>query len=210
MKAKLWIAFTCLAMVAYLLVSCTTDESGILVGTWLANDMEDRLIFRDDGTFTSETDNAGTWEEFLSGTYTYAQDVNQLTFTSNGSDIVQNLILNGAQDTLGIALDAFLGGDTATLLGTWTSTQTVSTLTVTREWVFTASTVSYTVTTSTPPATDTDTGTVSINAVVGTFTITSSSDPADLPNDTYDYIVLGDGVVITDPNDMDITYYLKQ
>jgi hypothetical protein len=61
-----------------------------------------------------------------------------------------------------------------------------------------------------PPTTDTYNGDVSINTVANTFTVTFSDDTINLPNDTYDYLVLGDGVVITDPNDMEITYYEKQ
>jgi hypothetical protein len=46
--------------------------------------------------------------------------------------------------------------------------------------------------------------------VANSFTVSFSGDPGNFPNDTYDYLVLGDGVVITDPNNMEITYYKKQ
>jgi hypothetical protein len=102
--------------------------------------MGDRLIFRDDGTFASEMFNGATWNEFMSGTFVYIQSAHELTLTVNGNDLVQNLILNLSYGTLGMALDAYIGGDTSTLLGTWTSTQVIesSSLSVTRTWTFDA------------------------------------------------------------------------
>jgi hypothetical protein len=215
MKLKLWVFSILIVTVVAFLVACTDDGACLLLGTWLANDMEDRLIFNDDGSFSSERDNGGTWEVFMSGTYVYSQSENRLTLTSSGTDVVQNLILNSSQDRFGIALDAFLGGDTSTLLGTWTSTQSAPSLSDTRTWTFTATqvwyTISVTIGTDPPLITNYD-GNVAIDTVAGTFDVTSSSDPdpGDFPNGTYEYLVLGDGVVITDPNDMEITYYDKQ
>jgi len=213
MKSKLWVFSILILTVFAFLVACTDDGACLLVGTWLANDMEDRLIFNEDGSFSSEIDNGGTWEVFMSGTYVYSQSGNQLTLTVNGNDIVQNLILNSSQDRFGMALDAYLGGDTATLLGTWTSTQSAPSLSDTRTWTFSATQVWYTVSVTigtNPPSTDENNGNVDIDTVLGNFEVTSSTDPVDFPNGTYNYLVLGDGVVITDPNDMEITYYDKQ
>jgi hypothetical protein len=220
MGKKLFITLFCIPVVFIFFIACTdggglVGDSGLLIGIWLANDLVDRLIFRDDGTFVSETFNGATWDEFISGTFVYIQSDNELTLTVNGNDLIQNLILNSSQDTLGMALDAYTGGDTATLLGTWTSTQVIesSSLSVTRTWTFGVSKVWYDKTVkigTNPPTTDTYNGDVSINTVANTFTVTFSDDTINLPNDTYDYLVLGDGVVITDPNDMEITYYEKQ
>jgi hypothetical protein len=220
MVKKLIIAVFFILLVSFYFIGCTNDgglvgDSDLLVGTWVANDMQDRLIFNDDGTFVSEVFNGGTWDEFMGGSFAFIQSDDELTLTVNGNDIVQNLILNSGGDTFGTALDAFTGGDTATLLGTWTSTQvTVSpSLSVTRTWTFGATTVSYKETVKigiNPPSTNTYTGDVTIDTVANNFTVSNSSDPLSFQNDIYDYLVLGDGVVITDPDDMEITYYEKQ
>jgi hypothetical protein len=98
MGKKLFITLFCIPVVFIFFIACTdggglVGDSGLLIGIWLANDLVDRLIFRDDGTFVSETFNGATWDEFISGTFVYIQSDNELTLTVNGNDLIQNLTL---------------------------------------------------------------------------------------------------------------------
>jgi hypothetical protein len=211
---KKHVALICVAagVIACLLLisSCTTEEgsndNGMLLGVWLSNDADERWTFNSDDTFLCETF-TGTWDPFMSGTFSYSDTTHKLTLNSGGT-IIMDLLLNAGGDRMAQGVDALRGGDTATLLGTWVGENRLPSATHTRTWTFTAGTISLHQVVS-GITDDTANGTVTIDTVGKTFTVSGSDDTLTLSNGIYDYMVIGDGVTISDDAGQPVEYFDK-
>ena len=193
-----------------LISSCTTGGEGsdndMLLGVWLSNDADERWTFNSDGTFLVETLN-GSWDTFMNGTFSYNDTTHKLSLDSGGT-IVMDLLLSAAGDRMAQGVDALRGGDTATLLGTWVGENVLPSATHTRTWTFASGTISlHEVITGLTD--DTANGTVVINTVAKTFTVSGSTDTSTLSNGIYNYIVIGSGVTISDEPGDSLEYFDK-
>jgi hypothetical protein len=187
-----------------LLFSCTTatNDNDMLVGTWLSNDVDERWTFRSDDTFLVETDPGTGWGDFMNGTFTYIDADHQLTLYSGGT-IIMDLLLNATHDRMAQGVEALRGGDTGTLLGTWEGEVILPSATQTHTWIFSAGSLTYNEKiTGSFPVDETANASVTIDTIGMDFTVSSSDNTSVLPNANYEYIIIGDGVVISDPDNL--------
>ena len=193
-----------------LISSCTTGGEGsdndMLLGVWLSNDADERWTFNSDDTFLTEIF-TGSWDTFMNGTFSYNDTTHKLSLNSGGT-IVMDLLLNAAGDRMAQGVDALRGGDTATLLGTWVGENELPSATHTRTWTFTSGTVSLHVV-ITGSIDDTATGTVAIDTFAKTFTVSDSTSTSTLSNGIYNYMVIGNGVTISDDPADPLEYFNK-
>lgn len=206
------ITATLMILLLTLLAACDPSASpNALVGTWVRSDGEERWIFRTDDTFDNDMYDGSTWTTFMSGTYDYNPSPATLTLTpSSSGTFSMALILNPSADRMVQGLDALSGGDASTLVGTWEGTlETTSGDTLTNTWTFTSGTpdeVSHT-----NSAANSGSGEVSIDTTAKEFTVSSSDNTSAsvLPDGTYSYLVIGDGITIAEPTES-IVYFDKQ
>ena len=186
--------------------SCTTgNDNGMLLGVWLSNDADERWTFNSDDTFLVETF-TGSWNPFMDGTFSYSDTTHQLTLNSGGA-IIMDILLNASVDRMAQGVDALRGGDTSTLLGTWVGTNQLPTATHTRTWTFASGTISlHEVVTGFTD--NTGSGNVAIDTVGKTFTVSSSTGTT-LSNGVYNYMVIGDGVTVSDDAGQPLEYFDK-
>jgi hypothetical protein len=178
----------------------------MLLGIWLSNDADERLTFYSDDTFLVETF-TGSWNPFMNGTFSYSDTTHQLTLNSGGT-IIMDLLLNTSVDRMAQGVDALRGGDTSTLLGTWVGTNRLPSSTHTRTWTFTSGTISLHEVVS-GISDNSASGTVVIDTVGKTFTVSSSTNTSTLSNGTYNYMVIGDGVTVSDDSGQLLEYFDK-
>lgn len=191
--------------------SCVTTGGGndntMLVGTWLSNDLNERWTFNSDGTFVNEIFTT-VWEEFISGTYSFSSSSTELTANTAAGTFVFTLLLDDSGNLFAYGTDACIGGITSTLLGNWVGTAVWPTLTHTNTWIFTGSSVTYHVIIT--GLTDySNTGDVVIDTVGKTFTVSNSTNPIQLSNGTFDYMIIGSGISIADNPGDDPDYFNK-
>ena len=195
---------TCLLLIS----SCTTDGEGndndMLLGVWLSNDADERWTFNSDGTFLVETF-TGSWNPFMNGTFSYSDTTHQLTLNSGGT-IIMDLLLNASGDRMAQGVDALRGGDTGTLLGTWVGENRLPSATHTRTWTFTAGTISLHEVVS-GISDDSASGTVVIDTFGKTFTVSGSTGASTLSDGIYNYVVIGDGVTVSDDQGEPLEYF---
>ena len=209
MKKNIVVRCVVAGVIACLLAisSCTTgNDNGMLLGVWLSNDADERWTFNSDDTFLVETF-TGSWNPFMDGTFSYSDTTHQLTLNSGGA-IIMDLLLNASVDRMAQGVDALRGGDTSTLLGTWVGTNQLPSATHTRTWTFASGTISlHEVVTGFTD--DSASGSVAIDTFGKTFTVTFSTDTSTLSNGTYNYMVIGDGVTVSDDAGQPLEYFNK-
>jgi len=183
------------------------NNNDMLLGVWLSSDADERWTFNSDDTFENEMPN-GTWTTFMEGTFSYNDTSHRLTLDS-GSPLVMDLLLNESVDRMAQGVDALRGGDTSTLLGTWEGEVVYPGATHTRTWTFTAGgAISYheVITGLTD---DSASGDVAIDTLAKTFTVSSSTDTSVLDNGEYNYMVIGEGVTVSDNPGEALEYFNK-
>jgi hypothetical protein len=119
-----------------------------------------------------------------------------------------DLLLNASADRMAQGVDALRGGDTSTLLGTWVGTNQFPASTHTRTWTFTAGTISLHEVVS-GISDNSASGDVAINTGAKTFAVTNSDNTITLSNGTYNYMVIGDGVTVSDDAGEPVGYFDK-
>jgi len=213
MKKILRIGLTvvCVGIFTLALLGCDLLAASLLEGTWIQADDSRRWIFRADESYDEDTWDGSSWVPASYGDYTY-NTVNQdlgLDDQMNGNATVYDVIMNETTSRMSLGVDALTGGNTSTLIGTWVGGFTVDGVTKEVTWVFDTSTNPDTIT-HTNLLGNTATGEVSIDTAATEFEVTSSSDTGVLANGTYQYIIIGDGITISEAGDPVDKYYDKQ
>lgn len=198
-----------IGIISLALLNCDLLAGSMLEGTWLREDGNYRWTFNSDRTFTEENWNGSAWEIVSDGDYIY-NTINQdleLDDQMNGNAVVYDIIMNTAADRMALGVDALTGGNTSTLLGTWTGGFTVDSTPFEDTWIFNSNnTFSYTNLSG-----NTATGDVIINTAATEFTVSGSNNTGVLANGTYQYMVIGDGITISEAGDPAVDrYYDKQ
>jgi len=204
---RIGLAVVCVGIFSLALLGCDLLAGALLEGTWIQEDNSRRWIFRSDGSYDEDTWDGSSWNPASYGDYTY-NTINQdleLDDQMNGNAVVYDIIMNTAANRMALGPDALTGGNTSTLIGTWIGGFTVDSSTIEDEWVFTATTISHS------NVAGTATGDVIIDTTATEFEVTSSSDPGVLAMGGYKYIVIGDGITISEEGDPAVDkYYDKQ
>ena len=178
----------------------------MLEGIWLKADGLRRYVFYSDGSYDEENWDGSSWTIVSEGDYTYNTANQDLELDqTDGNELVRDIIMNTAATRMALGEDALTGGNASTLLGTWVGGFTVDSSTIEDEWVFTATTISHS------NVAGTATGDVIIDTTATEFEVNNSSDTGVLANGGYKYIVIGDGITISEVGDTAVDkYYVKQ
>ena len=211
---RIGLALVCVGIFTFALLGCDLlDDSGLsdsmLVGTWIQADDSRRFIFYSDGAYDEDTWDGSSWTSASYGDYTYNtlnQDL-ELDDVMNGNMVVYDIIMNTAATRMSLGVDALTGGDTSTLLGTWVGGFTVDSTTREVTWIFgSGGTISHTNLLG-----NTATGDLILDITMTEFEVENSTDTGVLANGGYQYIVIGDGITISEEGDTAVTsYYDKQ
>ena len=199
-----------IGIVSLALLNCDPDlfAGSLLDGTWVKADDEYRWTFNStNSSFVEENWVGSAWQTVSDGDYSYnaSQHDLELDDQMNGNEVVYDIIMNSEADRMALGEDALTGGNTSTLLGTWVGGFTVDGVTMEHEWVLTSTTISHTNFTG-----NTATGDVSIDTAAKQFTVSSSSDAGVLATGIYNYIMIGDGITISEAGTAVDAYYDKQ
>ena len=205
-----------IGIVSLALFNC--DLSGVsdllgdqrLEGRWVRGDGDHRWSFYSDRYFVEESWDGSKWNAVSDGDYAYnsSQQRLELDDQMHGNTVAYDIIMNSAADRMALGEDALSGGNSSTLLGTWVGGFTVDGVTMEVRWVFTPTppdNISYT-----NQMGNTATGDVSINTGAKQFEVTGSGDEPLLANGTYNYIVIGDGITISEVGQSVNAHFNKQ
>jgi hypothetical protein len=202
-----------IGIVSLALFNC--DLSGVsdllgdqrLEGRWVRGDGDHRWSFYSDRYFVEESWDGSKWNAVSDGDYAYnsSQQRLELDDQMNGWEVAYDIIMNSETDRMALGEDALTGGNSSTLLGTWVGGFTVDGVTMEVTWFFASGSISHTTFMG-----NTATGDVSINTEAKRFTVSDSTNTAVLANGTYNYIVIGDGITISEVGDAVVAYFDKQ
>lgn len=208
---RIGLGVVCIGIFSFALLGCDLLASSTLVGTWVKADGLQRYVFYSDGSYDEDdrTSTSSSWDSLSYGTYTYntiQQDL-VLEDVMNGNAVARDIIINTAANRMALGVDALSGGETSTLIGSWVGGSTVDSVTTEVQWIFNSDgTISHTNLLG-----NTANGNFIIDTTATEFEVTNSSAPGVLATGGYKYIVIGDGITISEAGDAAVDkYYDKQ
>ncbi len=201
-------------LVGCVIASCNTEgdlEESLLAGLWLSNDADERWTFDSDGAFVNETYSGGSWQVFMSGSFSYDPAIGTMTVHPGGAAITMDVLLNPSVTRMAQGVHALRGGSQASLLGVWEGQMHLPGADQTHRWTFAGgSPAQLTYREILSGSYDNSaTGDVVVNTAAKTFAVSNSNDTGLLANGTYSYALIGSGITIAEPGN-ELEYFDRQ